>query len=125
MRGRRCLCTSVRRNEIGVQLWLDRQLNRAEVEEERQFSSTGQAGVGLAQLVEEGMRTCLQRRQSGHGCVFQQSRAEGNGLWWGTRLKDLCPRVCFDLWEFKLCVVRVHLTDLLPRWCPQNLDDLY
>lgn len=34
----------------------------------------------------------------------------------------LCPRVCFDLWEFELCVVRVHLPDLLPCWGPQNLD---
>lgn len=33
----------------------------------------------------------------------------------------LCPRVCFDLWEFELCVVGVHLSDLLPCWCPQNL----
>lgn len=35
------------------------------------------------------MRTCLQGRQPGHRRVFQQSRAEGDGLWWGTRLKHL------------------------------------
>lgn len=60
-----------------------------EVEEQWQFSSAGQASVGLAQLIEEGVRTCLQGRQPGHRRVFQQSRAEGNGLWWGTRLKHL------------------------------------
>lgn len=144
MWGRRCLRASVRRNECGVQLGLDRQFcdsikgkqifiytskmsgamtwqwaskfrssevkynklivgitekikqrqggkltNRTEVEEERQFSSAGQAGVGLAQFIEEGVRTCLQGRQPRHRRVFQQSRAEGNGLWWGTRFKHL------------------------------------
>lgn len=63
--------------------------NGTEVEEERQFSAAGQAGVGLAQLVEESMRACLQRRQSRHWCVFQQSGAEGDGLRWGTRLEHL------------------------------------
>lgn len=63
--------------------------NRTEVEEERQFSSAGQTGVGLAQLVEEGVCTCLQGGQSGHRRVFQQSRAESDGLWWGARLKHL------------------------------------
>lgn len=27
----------------------------------------------------------------------------------------------FDLGEFELCVVWIHLPDLLPCWCPQNL----
>lgn len=34
-------------------------------------------------------------------------------------------RVGFDLWEFMLHIIRVHGLDLLPRRCPQNLDDLY
>jgi len=129
MWSRRCLCTSVRRNECGVQLGLDRQLweqktcfitheirslhrtrntekrrswrkndvqvkltNGTEVEEERQFSSAGQAGVGLTQLIEEGVRTRLQGRQPGHRRVFQQSRAEGDGLWRGAGLKHLAER---------------------------------
>lgn len=63
--------------------------NGTEVEEEWQFSAAGQAGVGLAQLVEESVRARLQWRQPRHWCVFQQSGAEGDGLGWGTRLKHL------------------------------------
>lgn len=69
--------------------WGAKLTNGTEVEEERQFSSAGQAGVGLAQFIEEGVCTCLQRWEPGHGCVFQQSRAEGDGLWWGTGFKHL------------------------------------
>lgn len=126
MWGRRCLRTSVRRNERGVQLRLNRQLwkrtrdermsaltpsttrqsvryfgsvpgrregakltNGTEVEEEWQFSAAGQAGVGLAQLIEESMCAGLQRRQPRHWCIFQQSGTESDGLRWGTRLKYL------------------------------------
>lgn len=116
MRGRRRLRTRVGRNECGVQLRLDRQLcntegdkstwapfvtsasratkltNGAEVEEEWQFPPAGQAGVGLAQLLEEGVRARLQRRQPGHGRVFQQSGAEGDGLRGGAGLKHLRGR---------------------------------
>lgn len=63
--------------------------DRTEVEEERQFSPAGQAGVGLAQLVEEGVRTRLQGRQPCHGCILQQPRAEGDGLRWGARFEYL------------------------------------
>ena len=63
--------------------------NGTEVKEEWQFSAAGQAGVGLAQLVEESVRTCLQRRQPCHWCVFQQAGAESDGLRWCTRLKHL------------------------------------
>lgn len=63
--------------------------DRTEVEEERQFSPAGQAGVGLTQLVEEGVRTRLQGRQPRHRRVFQQSRAEGDGLRWGARFEYL------------------------------------
>lgn len=66
--------------------------NGTEVEEEWQFSAAGQAGVGLAQLVEESVRACLQWRQPRHRCVFQQSGAEGDGLRWGARLKHLTGR---------------------------------
>lgn len=66
--------------------------NGTEVEEEWQFPAAGQAGVGLAQLVEESVRACLQRRQPRHWCVFQQPGAEGDGLGWGTRLKHLISR---------------------------------
>ena len=34
-------------------------------------------------------------------------------------------RVRFDLWELVLHIIRVHGFDLLPRRCPQNLDDLH
>ena len=34
-------------------------------------------------------------------------------------------RMGFDLWEFVLHIIRVHGLDLLPRRCPQNLDDLH
>lgn len=33
----------------------------------------------------------------------------------------LCPRVSFNLWEFELCVVGVHLSDLLPCRSSKNL----
>lgn len=63
--------------------------DRTEVEEERQFSPAGQAGVGLTQLVEEGVRTRLQGRQPRHRGVLQQPRAEGDGLRRGARLEYL------------------------------------
>lgn len=115
----------MRRNECGVQLGLDRQLDRAEVEEEGQVSPAGQAGAGLAQLVEEGVGTGLQRGQPGHRRVLQQAGAQGDGLRGRARLKHLCPGVCFDLWKFELCVVGVHLSDLLSCGSTQNLNDLH
>ena len=33
--------------------------------------------------------------------------------------------VRFDLWELVLHIIRIHGLDLLPRRCPQNLDDLH
>ena len=60
-----------------------------EVEEERQFSPAGQAGVGLTELIEEGVRTRLQRRQPGHRRVLQQPGAQSDGLGGRARLKHL------------------------------------
>ena len=47
----------------------------AEVEEQGQVSAAGQAGAGLAQLVEEGVRAGLQRGQPGDRRVLQQAGA--------------------------------------------------
>ena len=63
--------------------------NRAEVEEQGQLSAAGQAGAGLAQLVEEGVGAGLQRGQPRHGRVLQQARAQGDGLCGRAGLKHL------------------------------------
>lgn len=92
--------------------------NGTEVEEEWQFSAAGQAGVGLAQLVEESVRACLQWRQPRHWCVLQQSGAEGDGLGWGTRLKHLTGQgtsrenQCF-LGHLDPCAVNAALAPML------------
>ena len=39
-------------------------------------------------------------------------------------IANLCPGVCFDLWELELLVIRVHLTYLLARRRAQNFDNL-
>lgn len=36
-------------------------------------------------------------------------------------LTHLSPRVCLDLRKLELSVVGVHLSDLLPGWCAENL----
>jgi len=38
------------------------------------------------------------------------------------RGKYLSPGMCFDLWEFELCIIRVHFSNLLSRRCPQHLE---
>ena len=40
-------------------------------------------------------------------------------------VSNLWPRVSLDLRELELCVVRIHLLDLLPRRSSKNLDDLH
>lgn len=51
-----------------------------EVEERRLLPPVGQLDVGVAQLVEEGVRAGLQRGEAGRGRVLQQARAQGDGL---------------------------------------------
>lgn len=60
-----------------------------EVEEVGERAAVGQAGSRLAQLVEEGVGTGLQRREARHGRVLQQTAAQGDGLGRSTWLKDL------------------------------------
>lgn len=51
-----------------------------EVEERRLLPPVGQLDVGVAQLVEEGVRAGLQRGETGRGRVLQQAGAQGDGL---------------------------------------------
>lgn len=53
---------------------------RSKVEERWVLSAVGQFEVGVAQLVEEGVGTGLQRRQAGRGRVLQQPRAQRDRL---------------------------------------------
>ena len=61
----------------------------AVVEEGGQVSSAGQPGVGLAQLVEEGVAAGLQRGEARGGGVLQQAGAQRDGLRRRPRLKHL------------------------------------
>lgn len=72
-----CIYTSTQdgRNERSVWRTLG-----GEVEERRLLSPVGQLDVGVAQLVEEGVRAGLQRGEAGRGRVLQQARAQGDGL---------------------------------------------
>lgn len=54
--------------------------HRAEVEEQRQLSAAGQASVGLAQFIEERVGAGLERRETSHGRVFQQTGTQRDGL---------------------------------------------
>lgn len=60
-----------------------------EVEERRLLSPVGQLDVGVAQLVEEGVRAGLQWGEAGRGRVLQQAGAQGDSLWGRARSEYL------------------------------------
>lgn len=61
----------------------------AKVEELGKFSPVGETGIGLAQLIEESMCAGLQRWETRHRCVLQQTRAQWDGFRRSSRLKHL------------------------------------
>lgn len=60
-----------------------------EVEERRLLSPVGQLDIGVAQLVEEGVRAGLQWGEAGRGRVLQQAGAQGDCLWGRARSEYL------------------------------------
>ena len=85
----------------------------------------GQAGVGVAELIEEGVGTRVHGRDAFVGSVLQQLAHQVNGLGRGFGLEHTRPRVRLDLRELELGVVRIHRFDLLTRWRAHNLDDFH
>lgn len=61
----------------------------AEVEEHGQLSPAWQPRVGLPQLVEEGVRAGLQRREARGRRVLQQARAKRDGFGRRARFEHL------------------------------------
>lgn len=59
------------------------------VKEWRHSATTWQLQVSLAQLVEERVRTCLQRTDTSTGRVLQQTGDECDCLWRGARSEHL------------------------------------
>eukprot|EP00968_Pinguiococcus_pyrenoidosus_P017555 scaffold1748_cov258-Pinguiococcus_pyrenoidosus.AAC.7 len=96
-----------------------------EVEERWQVAPVRQRGVRIPQLVEEGVRAGPQGRQAPQRVVRKHRAHEADGLGRRTRAEHLRPRMCLDLRELELAIVRVHRPDLLLGRRAQHLDDLH
>lgn len=115
----------MRRDENGVERWLDGEFTRTEIEEGGKRAVVRELDSVTSQFIKEAVGTGFQRGEPRGRCVLQQARAERYGLGWRSRFEHLCPRVSFNLGELELRVVGVHLSDLFPGWCSQHLDDLH
>ena len=85
---------------------------------------------------ESGNRVLGSRSSSKKGCtiasiaeslsvgVYSETWNELNGIIVGFA-ENLVEGMRFDLGKFMLHIVRVHRTNLVTSWCPQNFDDLH
>jgi hypothetical protein len=70
---------------------------------------------------EERFAERIEHRDPVDRSVLEQLGAQVDGLVRHMRPEDFVPRSCFDLWEPKVCVVRVHGFDLNPGRSPEHL----
>lgn len=115
----------MRRDENGIERWLDGEFTGTEIEEGGKRAVVGELDSVTSQFIKEAVGTGFQWREPRGRCILQQARAECYGLGWRSRFEHLCPGVSFNLWELELRVVGVHFSDLFPGWCSQHLDDLH
>lgn len=82
----------------------------------------GKAGVGIPEVIKEGLHHRVDGRQTLGGCVLQQLANQVDGGLVGLA-EHLVERMGLDLRKLVLHVVRVHSSNLLAGGCPQHLDN--
>ena len=95
------------------------------IKERGQGLSIGKSRVLVSELIKEGVMEGFKGSRPESGAVLKQPRHEINSLLGCPGSEHFLPGQSLDLREPIFLVFRVHCKDLLPRGCPQNLDNLH